>query len=465
LTQSASCGEWSYDIELASGLRRLAVNACFAGTPPRALVPAVPEARRLVNRIDLYRDGRTIPMRLQRGAIDGASLRTGDCVRYDVDITLALGDSDGLLGARLVGQDLLLSPDLWLWQPEPVGDLPRIVARFSLPPGIGVAAPWPREHDGFVIPESQWTMRSQVAFGGFSTVDVAASSLGLEVSYLGSGWHDRRPSESWLDEAARAAILLRDRGPTSPIQVVVAPDPDRDLSFGFALRGGGSTVVLLANPTHTEADLRSDWTATHELLHLGFPATAAEDAWLAEGFATYYQEILRARVGIVSPEEAWAALVAGFSRGQGAKSQATLRAESRDMHETHRYWPVYWSGAALMLTADVALRRTGRTLDEGVRSLARCCLEGSRIYPADELVARLDKYYGAPIVSHVVGKHLDSSTFPPTRPTLEALGVLPVPDSPGVTLDELAPLAAMRREIEARTLPQGAGPSVAGAGR
>ena len=39
---------------------------------------------------------------------------------------------------------------------------------------------------------------------------------------------------------------------------------------------------------------------------------------LAEGLATYYQNVLRARAGLLTPSEAWEQIDAGFARGRGA---------------------------------------------------------------------------------------------------------------------------------------------------
>ena len=41
-------------------------------------------------------------------------------------------------------------------------------------------------------------------------------------------------------------------------------------------------------------DLRTDWTASHEFAHLLLPYVS--DKWVSEGVASYYQNVLQARV-------------------------------------------------------------------------------------------------------------------------------------------------------------------------
>jgi predicted metalloprotease with PDZ domain len=195
-------------------------------------------------------------------------------------------------------------------------------------------------------------------------------------------------------------------------------------SFGMALRGGGPAVVLLLDSHAAAAKLSGDWTATHEFLHLGVPRLPPEDAWLFEGLATYYTEIVRARAGSISGAQAYQHLLAGFERGQRQRTWRTLRTESAEMHARRAFFRVYWSGAALALLTDVATRRAGgTTLDSALRAFAACCASGEEEWTAERVLARLDAALGSSRYADLAHVWLDRSDFPAVSATLLDLGV------------------------------------------
>src|SRR5690606_4452079 len=121
--------------------------------------------------------------------------------------------------------------------------------------------------------------------------------------------------------------------------------------LGLARRGGVASVLLLVDETADLAALRADWVAVHELFHLLWPRIERADAWLSEGLATYYQEVLRARHGLISQRDAIQHLVDGLARGARADGGLPLGEESARMRATHSYTRVYWSGAAFAFAA------------------------------------------------------------------------------------------------------------------
>jgi hypothetical protein len=67
--------------------------------------------------------------------------------------------------------------------------------------------------------------------------------------------------------------------------------------FGQSIRGQGNALELLVDPTRPAAEFADDWTAVHELSHLMHPYLGDRGTWLAEGLATYYQNVLRRAPG------------------------------------------------------------------------------------------------------------------------------------------------------------------------
>jgi hypothetical protein len=346
---------------------------------------------------------------------------------------------------------LLISPDLWLWRPEPLPD--RTFARFELPNGVDVAVPWVRTRDGYEIPASAWSFRGQSAFGRLRRSQLALAGAELDLVGIGPAGPRLDRLQGWLADAGRAVSAIHGRLPAERALLLVLGESGRRRGFGLTLRGGGANIVMLLGDGMDSADgagLRGDWTAVHELLHLGLPPTDPTDAWLSEGLTTYYTAISRARAGLLSREQAWHELLDGFERGRRTGTGRTLREESASMHQSGAYWRVYWAGTALALLADVELRRAGARegLDGPLRALANCCAGSDELWDSERLARELDQFSSSPVWSRLTARYLDERAFPDVEPATNFLGVRLA--TSGVELDSGAPGAAVRDAIVTR---------------
>ncbi len=255
-----------------------------------------------------------------------------------------------------------------------------------------------------------------------------------------------------VEDAARAVSAACGEPLVPRVHAILRPggrgkgDP---IVFGHTVVAGRPTIELFLRSDATDEDLRRDWVAVHELIHLAMPAVAPEDAWFSEGWATYLTEVLKARAGLQSGQAAWKELAGGFASGRKARGGLPLREESARMHRRGTYHRVYWAGAALAFLADEELRRTsgGRfCLDDALQELRRLDTGKGGAVPAEEQMARLDAWAGRPLFVPLVSAALASADFPAVDEALARLGVSLRPDG-SVLLDEAAPGAADRRAM------------------
>lgn len=428
---------------------RLTAEVCFDGRVPERLV--APMGRAVPFFVGATYRGHELTVK--EGVVSLAGLKPGDCLRYVVDVDELLEQRGTWDGVGRVGDDLLLSPDWWLWAPEPRGAGASIRARFE--GAMEASMPWPRS-DGaypFTIPESTFDWKAQGAFGHFDHRRLEMGDTKLVVTTVGDGFGERTAAVNrWLDRSARAVADLLDGFPVPRAQVLLVADPDRRRSFGYALRGGGPSTALLLPSRPSQALLDDDWTAVHELLHFSLPPLPTTDAWLYEGLTTYLTAVARARAGIISEQEGWWELLDGFERGSRVGTGVSLRKESEQMHDNRTYWRVYWSGAALMLQIDVELREQGMTLAEIVSRFAAQRPGDDHGWNAAEVVAQISKLCGSKMPAEIVARHLDAKDFPDTSALRAALGVQLDDTRSGKTVryDDAAPKAAIRRAIMRR---------------
>jgi hypothetical protein len=348
--------------------------------------------------------------------------------------------------------------------PRPVGDsvlfggLPwrgatraDAIVVFHLPPTVAVSTPGMPVGGAtacYAVSGSARGLAGVLALGPFPQHRITVAGGVLDVAVLGELRDVDVSIQRWLEDAAQQLLGVYGVFPVPRVQVVVVPATGRGdaVPFGRVLRDGGPGVQFFVDPAATLPALLDDWTATHELSHLLLPYIRRADSWMSEGFASYYQNVLRARAGAYDARQAWQKLVEGFDRGQRQQYADTLTESIRNRGDNF-LMRLYWSGAAIALLADVELRRSGSSLDAVLAGLQRCCLPSTRSFSAMAMAAQLDRLGGDGVFERLRARWTAAREFPSVGALLYDLGVRR--DTAGrVRLDDAAPLAAIRRDIE-----------------
>ena len=257
----------------------------------------------------------------------------------------------------------------------------------------------------------------------------------------------------WIRAGFNALSLAYGRLPVGEVQVLLFPvgANNEAVPWGEVKRGGGDAVHLYVDETRSESDLNADWVLVHELSHLLHPYLIAADGWLSEGIASYYQNVLRARAGLLTGPRAWEKLDAGFQRGEKQfDPDMRLFENTRKMMRERQYMRVYWSGAAIAMIGDVELRRLSggtQSLDTLLAEIARCCLPSeTRRWDAQTLIKRFDDISQTNIFSRLYDHYVMQPKFPDLENTYKLLGLTRT----GNRLDFAAAGAALRQQIITR---------------
>jgi hypothetical protein len=108
---------------------------------------------------------------------------------------------------------------------------------------------------------------------------------------------------------------------------------------------------MLIGENASAETLMRDWTLTHEMTHLAFPATREDNRdWIAEGMATYIEPIARAQLGYLTNEYVWLQFVNNMPKGEPEPGD-------RGLDNTQTWGRTYWGGALFWLVADVEIRK------------------------------------------------------------------------------------------------------------
>ena len=414
-------------------LTQIGVRACFDGKPPETLVAESLDAPlALISAINDATGEEIAPS----GYLPLKSVADNGCVTYQVDVSRPIERHDRTGGkVRRIGTDVAVSAGLWLWRPDRVDADTDVELAFDLPDGISVSVPWlpvdgsdrPTFRLGHTPPDwPAWT-----AFGRFIESEIEVAGSQLRVAVLdGSPPVDIESITDWIADAAGMVGGLYGHFPFPRAQVMVVPNARarEPAPWAFVARGGGPAVHFVINQRRPIEEFYDDWTATHEFSHLFLPLVNSRDAWLSEGVATYYQNVLRARFGRMTAQQAWSDLHAGFGRGRSEASNLTLAEATRRMYRSRFFMRVYWSGTAIVMLADIRLRQISdgsQSLDTALAALNACCSDMRREWRARELFARLDELTATSVFTDLFDEYVDSTRFPDLSDAYRELGLVP----------------------------------------
>lgn len=452
--QDAVATKWHYQISLDRALTRLDARVCFEGPTPRELRPGKHEGTERLDGARWLGPGTVHKLPIVRGRIQLDAQPNG-CVGYGIKLR-----EGGSLGSavRRVGRDLLASPNVWLWRPERRASDAQATLELTLPEGITALLPWPEQDAAAprvaaqrlrVLDAAAFRFDSYAAFGHFARHTRTHGGVQLELALLdGALAIDGESALRWLGTGVDMLRTVDGAFPTRRLSVIVVPagaQPE-PVPFGMMARGGEASLLLLVSASADEPALLRDWVLPHELAHLLLPFLERDQAWLSEGIATYYQELLRARAGLYTEAHTFARLVRSLREAADDSVGTNVLDESARMHATHAYRRVYWAGAAYWFTADVQLRADtqGHASLDSVLATLRRREDLDRMWTASELVRELDALAGRPLFSELY-EAAGKAPFPAFEPTLAALGVRGAHDA--LELDDAAPLAEVRRAL------------------
>src|SRR6201998_4346449 len=135
----------------------------------------------------------------------------------------------------------------------------------------------------------------------------------------------------WLQLAAESVTTYYGRFPVPQVLIRIIPFEGKGVRDGrtFADRGGRITIRVGTDTLLSE--LASDWTLTHEMVHLAFPSVDEKHHWIEEGIATYVEPIARIQAGNLQAEQMWFDLFRDMPQG-------LPQAGDRGLDHTHTLW-------------------------------------------------------------------------------------------------------------------------------
>jgi hypothetical protein len=434
-----------YDVTLA-GLHPawLEVEARCNGGAPHGfeptepfLLPHVHEARTLSNRA----------LSAENGVFALPAGEHGICYRLDLD-AIAGGERDFDVGTR-IGDSILAPASSWLLRPTPARPAVPLNLRVRTPPGSRFATglreigPHLWEVNAHELHVATYSVFGKFELDSISIGGRRGETAELELVTLDGELDAPRPAYArFLSDAARAVAEFWRGFPVRHALVVLVPVRGRSgILFGKVLPESAPGIVILAGQHSDPSAFHRDWIVVHELFHLGFPSFQDEGKWLDEGLATYYEPLIRARAGWQTERDVWNEFVRAMPQGLPAVEQDGLE-------HARNFRGIYWGGAIIALLADVEVRRRSsgrRGLEDGLRALLDAGGHSSEVWPLERAIAVVDQNLDGPVLRGLADRHALRGARIALGELFTSLGVRQT--AQGVTLDDRAPLAPLRRAL------------------
>jgi hypothetical protein len=360
---------------------------------------------------------------------------------YTVDLDALARSSDELDVARRFGRSLLAPASSFLLRPDPEQDDVPISVRFE---SDGIETGLRRAGDAYVILSHEVRVATYTAFGAAAVRDLSVSGATVRLAVL-DGALDLSTAAlaSWVTDAARGVADFFLRPPAARTLVVLAPVAGRHgIPFGKMLPASGPGVVVLVGEHTAPRELKDDWVLVHELFHAGTPSFVGEGKWYDEGLATYFEPLIRARLGWRSEADVWREFVRDMPRGLDAMTR-------RGLEHPERYPDVYWGGGLFCLLADVETRRASagaRGLEDGLRAVLEAGGAASEVWSLAHTTEVTDRALGVPVLAPLEAAHANQGSPVDLDGLFRQLGVSLGPRDK-IVFDNHAPFAAIRHAL------------------
>lgn len=324
------------------------------------------------------------------------------CLSYSVSLK-----QRGRYPYQIESHNLVMPTHLWFWGNEQIK-----TASFSFADNKGSALqfylPWPKINNQWQLNATPKTWTSRTVVGNVEKHQIHLSH-GQSVNAVLVGSLNQSPQRwrDWLKTNAQAIETGFSHFPINQANILVVPTQSRKspVPWGEVQRGGHPSVHFFIDANKSRQTFEQDWTASHEMSHLFVPKTHWRDRWLSEGIASYYQNVLRARAGILTQQQAWQKMRDGFARGRRDFNQRNLRNVNKVMH-------LYWGGVGIYLLADLRLRENGTSLDEVLKKFNQCCFTLDETWTAEALFSQFDELSGSSVFMDLLRREAQAVAFP-----------------------------------------------------
>src|SRR5271169_6637043 len=246
----------------------------------------------------------------------------------------------------------------------------------------------------------------------------------------------------WVSAASKSVSTYFGRYPVPHVEVRITTTEGRGVRHGRTF-GSPTRITISVGRDTTVADLKRDWTMTHEMVHLAFPSVAERHHWIEEGTATYVEPIARVQSGTLEPSKMWSDLIRDLPQGLPGPGDQGLDV-------THTWGRTYWGGALFCLLADLQIHQRTHNkmgLEDALRGILDAGGNVTEDWPLERALKIGDEATGTSVLEDLYQQMKDKPVTVDLASMWRELGIQS--QNGDVSFNDHAPLASVRKSITA----------------
>ncbi len=248
---------------------------------------------------------------------------------------------------------------------------------------------------------------------------------------------------NWIKRASTAVCTYYGKFPVPQLKLQVHVRGGDGVHHGVTYPSdNGGLIRISVGPSTTQSDLDSDWTLTHEMIHLAFPSMAEEHHWIEEGISVYVEPIARVQAGQLTEATMWHDVVRDMPQGEPEDGD-------RGLDRTPTWGRTYWGGAMFCLLADVRIHEqthNRKGLQDSLRGILNAGGNITQDWEIEQAFAAGDKATGTHVLMDLYNEMRDKPAHVDLPALWQKLGIQRAPDGT-VKFINSAPLANVREAI------------------
>ena len=245
----------------------------------------------------------------------------------------------------------------------------------------------------------------------------------------------------WLKHCAKVVKNYYGQFPTRLTRVLIVPSQGKGLKGGQAFGYQGAAVRLFIGEQTDETDLKKDWVAIHEMIHLALPSVKRKHLWLSEGLAVYIESIARVQAGDLREETIWADFIRDMPKGLPQQ-------DDKGLDYTPTWGRRYWGGALFCLLADIQIRKQTQNkhgLQTAVQGILKAGGNMEHFWSIQQIIKTADQSTGTKALNKLYQDMHNRPVTPDLNHLWQQLGISQ--QNGQIYLNNQAPLASLRQAI------------------
>lgn len=184
---------------------------------------------------------------------------------------------------------------------------------------------------------------------------------------------EQQKLSQWLAFSRKATLDMLGPYPFEMQLYVYRRAGNEPVPWANTWREQSQQIHFYVAPQFSKHEFITDWTAYHEMAHLALPFLGRDNAWFAEGFASYMQYQIMQHAGLI--ESAASYVAAKFAPQRKHYLQQLSMAETAaKLLSQRRFAAGYWGGAQFFVVAERLLQQQGKaTLSQQIQHYQQCC--------------------------------------------------------------------------------------------